>query len=388
MQVLTIADDTTGALEVGAQFAASGVRTSVSLGTSLSRAARVLVIDSHTRRLKASQARARVGRVASAARVASIPYIYKKTDSTLRGHIASEFQALLETFPDRLLLYVPAYPQMGRTVVGGELFVRGVRLAQTAFARDPGSPSREGFIPALLSAGCSAPVLTSRDAGEMMALLRRAEDGSIIVCDGRTEEDLGATAVALARSGRAAIVAGPAGFSGHWIRTLPVQRGAVAHQPAVHRCLVLSGSMNPISLEQVQRAADDGLAAFFLQPHQAAEQHTAPGVATSIAREEWAALATPGISPRGVTSRISATALHILDLQPVDGLVVFGGETVFKVLRAMGVTVVEPCSDLLPGVPLSLIRYRGRVMTLVTKAGGFGEPDALLSIRNRLEEPT
>ena len=369
--VLALADDTTGALEVGAQFASAGVRTRVSLRCGLNRSIRVLVVDAHTRRLKQAQARSRIRRLAAAARANGIPFLYKKTDSTLRGNIAAELQAMLDVFPERVLIYAPAYPRMGRVVTGGELSVDGVPL---------------GSIPALLVRGCAAPVLLAAGVAELEALLDSAATGSIIVCDGRSEEDLSAAAAALSRSGRLSIAAGPAGFSGYWIRTLPVERGSVASRPAVRRCLVLSGSMDPASLEQVRRAAQDGLPTVFVQQDEAADSRTAAEVSSRLAAGGCAVLATPGVCPRGVSQRVGAIAGRVLETQTVDGIVVFGGQTTWALLQTLGVTEIEPRFDLLPGTPLSLIRRRGRDIVLVTKAGGFGGPDTLLSIRKRLED--
>jgi uncharacterized protein YgbK (DUF1537 family) len=255
-----------------------------------------------------------------------VPYLYKKTDSTLRGNIASEFEALMDVFPDRRLVWVPAYPAMGRVLINGELYVDGVPLGQTA----------------------SAP-------------------GAVKVCDGQSDDDLRAVAAALARDVKPSIAAGAAGFAEFWARALPLERGYVAPRPRVKCCLVLSGSRHPASMEQIRQGAAAGIATFYLGD----DPVFAPG---------WAALATPGNCPEGVSERIGAMARCAR-----DGLVVFGGATAFAALQALGVTVVESCGELLPGIPLSLIRLGGREVALVTKAGGFGAPDTLLSIRQRLE---
>jgi uncharacterized protein YgbK (DUF1537 family) len=173
MQVLAIADDTTGALEVGAKLAGLGVRTLVTTLLAGWPDAPALVVDTQSRQLEPAQARERVAAVAMAAREAGVPYLYKKTDSTLRGNIASEFEALMDVFPDRRLVWVPAYPAMGRVLINGELYVDGVPLGQTA----------------------SAP-------------------GAVKVCDGQSDDDLRAVAAALARDVKPSIAAGAAGFRG------------------------------------------------------------------------------------------------------------------------------------------------------------------------------
>ena len=68
-----------------------------------------------------------------------------------------------------------------------------------------------------------------------------------------------------------------------------------------------------------------------------------------------------------------------------QGLLVVGGDTTFAVLQALDVTTVEPCAELLPGVPLSNARFAGRDVAIVTKAGGFGDADMLSRVRQCLE---
>ena len=101
--LLIIADDFTGALDTGVQFAACGISTKVVVDpeTDLSGdRAQVLVVDTETRHLPAGEARSVVLRLAVRARKAGIPYIYKKTDSALRGNIGAELEAVAEQSPE------------------------------------------------------------------------------------------------------------------------------------------------------------------------------------------------------------------------------------------------------------------------------------------------
>jgi uncharacterized protein YgbK (DUF1537 family) len=76
----------TGALETGAKFSASGAGAVVSAELTLDAGDRpVLVVDTETRHLAAADAKARIVRLARAARARGVPFLYKKTDSTLRG---------------------------------------------------------------------------------------------------------------------------------------------------------------------------------------------------------------------------------------------------------------------------------------------------------------
>jgi D-threonate/D-erythronate kinase len=67
------------------------------------------------------------------------------------------------------------------------------------------------------------------------------------------------------------------------------------------------------------------------------------------------------------------------------GIVVFGGDTAFHLLKALGVAGVWPCMEILSGVPLSRIEFRGQKMPFITKAGGFDAPGLIGEIRRRME---
>ncbi len=380
-EILAIADDATGALEVGGQFAREGVAARVTTRTEFAPAPGALVVDAETRHAEPAAAAALVRRLAAAARDAGVAHYYKKTDSTLRGNIAAELQALIDVFPDRVLVYVPAYPKMKRTVSGGEVFVDGRPLAETAVARDPVRPAPGGDLIALLKAGCPARVFLARDSGELTALLGTVAARSFIVCDGQTDADLKATGEALRSTGRSLLLAGTGGFAGLWVRGLGLPRDAApAVPPRPGRCLVAAGSMHPASREQVRMAQATGLPVCYL------DAQPDPAVAASLAAGPWACLATPGDSKPGVSARIGGIVRETFRVHPFDALVVFGGSTAVAILGALGVADVRSIGELLPGIPTSLVRWQRRDILLVTKAGGFGEPDTLIRIRRLLEE--
>jgi uncharacterized protein YgbK (DUF1537 family) len=64
-----------------------------------------------------------------------------------------------------------------------------------------------------------------------------------------------------------------------------------------------------------------------------------------------------------------------------DTIIVFGGDTAFALLKAMHIDIVEPIGEVLPGIPISLLPDK---RILITKAGGFGDPDLLFQLHERL----
>lgn len=314
--VLALADDLTGALEVGAKFAAAGLRSVVSFGWRED-AAPVLVIDTETRHLAPAEAAARVRRHAAEGRRRGVAFVYKKTDSTLRGNIAAELAAVTEAW-DAPLVYAPAYPAMGRIVRGGVLYVDGTPVSETEFGRDALNPVRSSDVRGLIP--CPA----------------------VTICDGETDADLRSAAEALLAAGHA-LAAGPAALAEHLAALLRGPRSAPAPLPKVRRCLVVNGSRHPVSLRQ--------MAAF------------EPGGG-------WAALETRDPTAAGDAAARTAA----------DALVIFGGDTACAIVEAMGSPPLYPLGDALPGVPVT----RAGNLTLITKAGGFGPPDVLARLRERL----
>jgi len=314
-QVFALADDLTGALEIGAKFAGAVVTTRPAWAPG----AAALVIDTETRHLPAQQAGAVVRRLACEARELGARLVYKKTDSTLRGNIAAELSALAAAFPGSRVVYVPAYPQMGRTVVSGRLLVHGVPVHLTEFARDARNPVSDSRVPA---------------------------PAGVDVWDAETGEDVARAAERLMQAEAPVLAAGPAALA----EAIAGRMGwtAAASFPKVRRCLVVNGSLHPLSARQAAVMASD---------------------------DDWVIWAGNGLD---VGPRVRESA------RLFDGLFIFGGDTAFEVLQALDCTMLRPLGEIVPGVPVSLLEFEGRELALLTKAGGFGAVDIVPAVRRRL----
>src|SRR6266404_6761607 len=111
MQAMLIADDLTGACDAGAQFAGRGPVPVFVAPASPESEWNVAVVDTESRALAPDDAadlvRAAVKRVEGqlAGRL-----LFKKIDSTLRGSVAAELDALLDASGRRTALVCPAFP--------------------------------------------------------------------------------------------------------------------------------------------------------------------------------------------------------------------------------------------------------------------------------------
>ena len=163
IQILMIADDFTGALDTGVQLASTGAKTRVIASSSADlresgHGAEVLVVDAETRHLPPERAFEVVAGITRQAIGLGIPYIYKKTDSALRGNIGAELEAMMRASGEEQLPFVPAFPQIGRTTTGGVHYIDGVPVSESVFGRDPFEPVRHSEIRELIACQSRLPV--------------------------------------------------------------------------------------------------------------------------------------------------------------------------------------------------------------------------------------
>ena len=410
--LLIVADDFTGALDTGVQLAGCGAPTRVVTDPDFSPAsaagAEVLVIDAETRHLPAAEAAAIVGGIVRRAVEQKVPYIYKKTDSALRGNVGAELGALLAASGEEALPFLPAYPQIGRCTRGGVHYIEDKPVAESVFGIDPFEPVRHSDVAGLIGAQSSVAVHSLPADGPV-------PDGQgVYVYDADSLADLEQTGRALAAAGRLHISAGCAGFGAVLPRLLGLCRGQSLPMPQLDpRLLVVCGSVNPITVAQLDAAEEAGFARLRLTPRQKLEPgywNTPEGEADR-ARIEALLQANPrvlldsndagGNGPTAdyaaglgcgleemrvrIASSIGDLVAGLLHSPAVGTLLMTGGDTLLQVMRCAGVRELEPLCELEKGVVLARCTYRGCTRHVITKSGGFGQAALLTDLAARLE---
>jgi uncharacterized protein YgbK (DUF1537 family) len=346
-QVLAIADDMTGALEVGAKLSQLGSSVSTDMNFTFSRERNVVVIDTETRHVPGEEAAAKIYQIARAARALEIEIVYKKTDSTLRGNVGPEIRALARAYPEKSIVFLPAYPMLGRTVRQGHLLVDGEPVHRSAFAHDALNPVGTSYVLDVLA------------EGELSPTPGRLEPGHVRVFDSETEADVAAVIKLALAEWPLPVFCGPGSVARHLAAALGCSE-TLPDRTIVKTAIVVNGSRHEIARRQIQHALRCGWPIL-----------SAGKAATS----GWTILATDGPA-----ERTAAMVCDVLARNQVDCLVVFGGDTAYAILRFLRKSTVIPVGELFPGIPLS----RAGELQLVTKAGGFGPVDLLCKIRDSL----
>ena len=417
-----IADDLTGAMDTAGAFASAGLRTAVALTPSSSIDGhdwRVLCVNTQSRNASGPAIAASVSNAVRILARERTRILYKKIDSTMRGHVAEELAALIDESGAPYAFVCPAFPAMARTVERGILRVRGVPLTDSPEGRDTLSPARSASLAEILqveglsSAHIGLDSLRSGEAGLTESIGRALAAGhSVVAFDAATDSDLASIAGVAARHFPDALLAGSAGLAAAVASWMAPGSGAGEHG-AIPRftspILVVSGSWNPVTLSQIDELSKvssldlvDVDAEDVIAPRAQLEaqiEAASTRVKDGLRRGRDVALILRPPSADSVTSRDSAISKHsallgtfvssiirsVLPDSKVSGLVLTGGDTAFAVLSALGVEGIAVEGELEAGIPFGIV-LGGRLdrRLVVTKGGGFGDARTLSSIVERL----
>ncbi|WP_175718444.1 four-carbon acid sugar kinase family protein [Burkholderia anthina] len=361
MQIRIITDDFTSALDGTACFAERGWATTVLTRPDDSVCAAVASLDTDTRENLSARDSHVVADAAQTWRDADV--LALQFDSTLRGQIVQECSAARAASGRRKLLIAPAFPSAGRTTEAGRVFVHGVPVDETEFGRDPTLPVRESSVPALFQAH-GVDVAAARDAEHARELLDVCD---AVVVDARTEVELDAIVGKFAGR-RDLLLAGSTGLLRALARGLSRPEASSPgdeYKPASPlRCpWLVVGSLNPRSRRQL-------------------------GVVRSKSRIHVLATSDDRLPAqeerRAALHDLVTQVVHLVRSGACDGLVVTGGETARRIVDALPAVSLRVCREILPGIPLAEVRTAQGTFPMITKAGGFGDDDALLACVNAL----
>ncbi len=146
MKVAVIADDLTGAAEIGGIGLRYGLKVEIAKAVDPGTEADMLVIDTDARSTSQTEAMARVNEVSHALKALHPQLWYKKIDSVMRGHVLAEVKTQCEAMQLERALIVPANPALGRTLVDGHYYVHDEPLHKTSFGHDPEFPVIDAHV--------------------------------------------------------------------------------------------------------------------------------------------------------------------------------------------------------------------------------------------------
>jgi len=324
-------------------------------------------------------------------------------DSTPAGNIGPVTEALMAALRTDFTIATPAFPDNGRTVFKGYLFVGDVLLNESGMQDHPLTPMRDANLVRVLQAQCRRRVglidhtVVARGADAVGARIAdlRAQGIAIGVVDALSNADLmrlgpALADLALVTAGSGVAIGLPANFG------IEPSRGASALPAASGSRAIVAGSCSVATNRQVRAFIDAGGEAFAISADAAAR-----GDDVAQAALDWAG-ARVGTRPLLVYStappedvkrtqdcigagqagalfeRTLATVARGLVAHGVRQLIVAGGETAGACVQALGVSLLRIGAQIDPGVPWCYAARHsagGAGLHLALKSGNFGSDD-------------
>lgn len=272
-----VADDLTGATTTGVLLARSKAQTAVFFNEEAAEKAKgadeldAILVSSNSRPLPADEAYEKVKSATLALKRMGVKYFSKRIDTTLRGGVGVEIDAMLDQIgEDAVAVVVPAMPQSRRILVGGYSVIDGVALINTPVAKDVRTPVKENYIPRLLAGQTRRQVglvtldkvLAGKEAVEKALEEKRGEGCEVIVVDGITLEDVETIAKACIALKWNVVAVDPGPFTAK----LAYERGLIGvEEPNIPETaneeektvLIAAGSATPVTKKQMEVLCED-----------------------------------------------------------------------------------------------------------------------------------
>ncbi len=364
-----------------------------------------LAVFTNTRNTDPVVAADTVYRVVKAVQNLAPRIIYKKIDSSLRGNLGSELDAMVSALDAPASFVSPALPQQGRTTFNDCHQINGVPVAETEIGCDPLSPVKESKLSILLAGQSQMSVghvhLDYLEKGTELLFDRVQEllyqGCRHIVFDAQTTEHLNSIASLSHDRFKDILLVGSAGLAGSLARTMdkkPVVH-AKENQPQVKKLLFVCGSASQILAEQAEMLAlAKGWLQVVVDPDVLVAGKTSTErkalvakLAMSWRRGSLIISIAPriGIDPTQPPDRViqglADIVTSLLALALPDALFLSGGDTAETIMHRAGSSAVLLREETLPGLMLGeVVGGLLNGLTLITKPGAFGQPETLIKL--------
>ncbi|MFM0348787.1 3-oxo-tetronate kinase [Paraburkholderia sp. RL17-347-BIC-D] len=406
-----IADDFTGATDLASMLVRGGMRTVQTIGlpaAGVQVEADALVVALKSRTIPADDAVRQSLNALEWLRAQGCRQFFFKYcstfDSTDKGNIGPVADALLDALKDDFTIACPAFPENGRTIFRGNLFVGDKLLNESGMENHPLTPMTDPDLVRVLQRQTKSRVGLIRYDTVMKgteAIRARIEelkeDGvRLAIADAMSESDLftlgkacrdltlvtGGSGIALGlpqnfHSADLLVYAGHADdlpkIDGKAVLLAGSASMATNAQVAEWRASRPSFRIDPMTLSRGEPVVENAVQ--FARSH---ENETVLIYATSSPDEVKAVQRKLGVEKAGhlVENALASIALKLRDAG-VRKFVVAGGETSGAVVQALGVRLLRIGTQIDPGVPVTQsVGANGEApLALVLKSGNFGAVD-------------
>ncbi|MCA0848812.1 3-oxo-tetronate kinase [Salipiger thiooxidans] len=409
-----IADDLTGATDLSLILSRNGMRVVQVIGVpdtldAVAEEADAVVIALKSRTNPAAEAiemSLAAGRALQEAGAKQLFFKYCSTfDSTDEGNIGPVAAALMEHLGTATTIACPSFPENGRTVYKGHLFVFDQLISDSPMKDHPLTPMQDPNLVSVLSRQTTRPVrlvaheTVRRGAAAIEAAI--AQEPGICIVDAISDEDLRAIGRAVADlplvTGGSAVAMGlPDVYRERgWIAPAAPGEGFAAPEG---RGVILAGSCSAMTRRQIAAAETAGVHMLRLDALEIASGATTPEAVVAFVEEASQrsdlpplvySSADPAVVAQAqdklgrmrageVVEALLANVAACLAARGFTRFISAGGETSGAVVAALGTSALRIGPEIDPGVPWVSALDADRPLCLALKSGNFGGEDFFL----------
>ena len=418
--VIIIADDLTGANATSVLLAKDGYKacTFLRLEAYSERDGidfNIISISTDSRAILKEEAYQRVANVTKFFKDKNIKFFTKRIDSTLRGNIGAEVDAVLDNLgKDTVAVLVSSFPSSGRVTIGGYLMVNSVPLEKTDVAKDPKTPVHTSCVQNLVSeqskynVGFIAldSVFKGVEALSQNIMDEKVKGNKIIIIDATTNEDIDVIAKAVVMTGLSVVAVDPGPFTAALVKEL-VPKPAKSRGQKV---LLTVGSVSNLTRKQIDELRmrhnpllvhansgkliyDDNRVSEIARVTQKLlnemDEYEVIGLITTSCEDEVLDLSKIAnelhITEDEVAQRISDGLAEITKavLQQsgtvIGGLYTSGGDVTVAVCKALEAAGIAVKDEVLPLAAYGrIVKGKYDNMPIITKGGLVGDTNALI----------
>lgn len=425
-RMVIVADDLTSATDCGVQMMTGGYRAFIPLRPDFKMpgSADIVALDTDSRNVPPHRAYGLTRDAVAGLSGDTRASFYKSIDSTLRGNLGAELDAVFDSGTFDAAIIAPAFPTYGRTTINGQQLLNGRPIHETEFGSDPTSPVTTADIATRFGEQSrrSATVVSLDTQNKGAAAVfdtiveRRKAGDQLFIFDAAEERDLERISTIIGALPGRFLWVGSTGLS----RYVPKAVGLIPH--AISRpfavaggcVLIIAGSASETTRAQLDACGEiEGLVEIRVESQAIAkgeqdEQEELKRVrrllqaavceadvvafTLTASRHEIESTKTLAAARGFGTGEIESYLAHTLARltaemlnggATVKGLVLTGGTTAKLVVSELQADAIEILEEIEPGIPLGRVSGTHDLL-VVTKAGGFGGPKAIFGSVERI----
>ncbi|QZY55609.1 four-carbon acid sugar kinase family protein [Crassaminicella profunda] len=419
-EIVIIADDLTGANATSVLLSRAGYRAATFLklddyDEKQHAHFKAISISTDSRGISEDMAYEKVSSITDFFKDKKVKLFSKRIDSTLRGNVGVEIDAVLDHLgDDAMAIVVAAFPSSGRITIGGYLMVDSIPLENTDVAKDPKTPVDTSCVPELIQEQSKYAVdyiplnqiLKGDKALKEKIICSKEKGNKIIVMDATTNEDIEIIAKATKQTGLKVIAVDPGPFTATLTKEFVDRPRIVPGQKVMltvgsvsaltrrqlealkikHKCLFKTVNSAALIYDETRENEINKTVKHLIDKM---EYYNILGVVTTTDETEVLDLheiaQELGVTEDDVTLRISNGLASITRrfMEKTDtvigGLFTSGGDVTVAVCKELQSAGIEVKDEVLPlAVYGRMIKGKYNHMPIITKGGLIGETHAII----------